>query len=243
MPETRTEQTVEPAPTREQTSAAQPPEHKPMQQGGGEHGGVYTLFRQVAAQSGGQEPPPARLSAIFRNPDFAHPANDLQRARALDAMQQQYGNRYVQRMLAPHTPENTHPLVAAPIQRQAADGASHGGEALPALNGGSGHPLDQATRGDMESRFGRDFSGVRLHTDQSAERAANNVNATAFTAGRDIYFNRGAYDPSSSSGRRLLAHELAHVAQQDQGLAGTGVHGFHISQPHDPLERQADAAS
>jgi hypothetical protein len=243
MPETRTEQTVEPAPTREQTPAAQPPEHKSTQQGGGEHGGVYTLFRQVAAQSGGQEPPPARLSDIFRESDFAHPANDLQRARALDALQQQYGNRYVQRVLAPHTPENTHPLVVALIQRQAADGADPGSESLPALNGSGGHPLDQATRGGMESRFGHDFSGVRVHTDPSAERAADSINATAFTAGRDVYFNRGAYDPSSSSGQRLLAHELAHVAQQDQGLANTGVHGFHISQPHDPLERQADAAS
>ncbi|WNL45683.1 DUF4157 domain-containing protein [Dyella sp. BiH032] len=80
---------------------------------------------------------------------------------------------------------------------------------------GPGQPLDEASRGFMEQRFGHDFSRVRVHTGAQAERSAQAVNAEAYTVGSDIVFNNGTYAPSGEEGRRLLAHELAHVVQQD----------------------------
>jgi len=81
------------------------------------------------------------------------------------------------------------------------------------------HPLDEATRADMEPRFGFDFSRVRVHADAQAAESAREVNALAYTVGRDVVFGAGQYAPGTLSGRRLLAHELAHVVQQNEGLS------------------------
>src|SRR5215216_703430 len=77
-----------------------------------------------------------------------------------------------------------------------------------------GQPLDSATRGFMEPRFGHDFSQVRVHTDAKAAQSARAVNALAYTVGHDMAFGAGQYVPQTSEGRRLVAHELAHVMQQ-----------------------------
>ncbi len=79
---------------------------------------------------------------------------------------------------------------------------------------GAGQPLPEADRSFMERRFGADFSGVRVHTDGIAVQMNRELNAQAFTYGRDIYFGAGRYSPNISSGKRLLAHELTHVVQQ-----------------------------
>jgi hypothetical protein len=76
-----------------------------------------------------------------------------------------------------------------------------------------GTPLSDEVRAYFEPRFGRDLGHVRLHTDDSAANAASSVNARAYTLGRDIVFGAGEFDPATSSGKRLLAHELAHVVQ------------------------------
>jgi hypothetical protein len=75
----------------------------------------------------------------------------------------------------------------------------------------------------MESRFGKDFSRVRVHADAQAAKSAQEVNALAYTVGHDIVFGAGRYSPGTSSGQHLLAHELTHVVQQRAGLAPTGV--------------------
>jgi hypothetical protein len=77
--------------------------------------------------------------------------------------------------------------------------------------------LDSATRGFFEPRFGRDLSAVRVHTDASAKRSAETVQALAYTVGNDIVFGAGQYAPHSPAGKRLLAHELTHVIQQFAG--------------------------
>jgi hypothetical protein len=79
---------------------------------------------------------------------------------------------------------------------------------------GSGSPLSQSTREQMENSFDADFSGVRIHDDSSAVQMSKDLNAQAFTHGSDIYFNSGKYDASSPKGKHLLAHELTHVVQQ-----------------------------
>jgi hypothetical protein len=77
-----------------------------------------------------------------------------------------------------------------------------------------GHPLDSSTRAFFEPRFSRDFSSVRVHTGIEAAASARSIQAHAYTAGSDIVFAQGQYSPGSTSGQRLLAHELAHVTQQ-----------------------------
>jgi hypothetical protein len=85
----------------------------------------------------------------------------------------------------------------------------------------SGQPLDEATRAYFEPRFGVSLSDVRVHTDKSAEQSAGQLGANAYTVGHDVVFGEGRFAPSASEGRRLIAHELAHVVQQNAGLAGT----------------------
>ena len=89
-----------------------------------------------------------------------------------------------------------------------------------------GRQLEPALRRDMEERFGYDFSGVRVHSGSAAEQSVRDVSAHAYTVGHHIVFDNGMYAPYAATGRRLLAHELAHVVQQSQaGLAGNpGLH-------------------
>ena len=85
----------------------------------------------------------------------------------------------------------------------------------------AGEPLDASARTFLEPRFGYDFSQVRVHTDARAEASARAVNAHAYTVGRDVVMPSHAYQPGTSSGRQLLAHELSHVVQQSSE-AGPG---------------------
>lgn len=83
-----------------------------------------------------------------------------------------------------------------------------------AASKGGGSTMNDTTRGFMENRFGNDFSQVRIHTDSNATQLSKSLNAQAFTVGNDIYFNEGKYNPSTQSGKHLLAHELTHTIQQ-----------------------------
>lgn len=80
---------------------------------------------------------------------------------------------------------------------------------------GGGNSLPDETRGWMESRFGADFSDVKVHSDSNAVQLSRELNAHAFTHGSNIYFNKGKYRPETGKGKRLLAHELTHVVQQN----------------------------
>lgn len=91
--------------------------------------------------------------------------------------------------------------------------------------GQRGRPLDLAARGYFESRFGQDFSQVRIYSDGAAARSASALGARAYTVGEAIIFNEAEYSPESLSDRHLLAHELAHVVQQRRGGAPVPVTG------------------
>ncbi|MDV3456336.1 DUF4157 domain-containing protein [Sphingomonas sp. HF-S4] len=79
---------------------------------------------------------------------------------------------------------------------------------------GSGRPLSPDTRSFLEPRFKANFAGVRVHTGGKAENLATRLGARAFTFGKDIFFNAGAYKPDSPEGMELIAHELTHTIQQ-----------------------------
>ena len=144
-----------------------------------------------------------------------------QRAPALLALQQTHGNRYVQRVVALASQGEVNPEIDQAIQR-----ARDGGQAL-----------DSKLRTKMESAFGDDFSGVRVHTDREADALNRALNAHAFTTGQDIFFRAGEYNPGGSGGRELLAHELTHVVQQRCHAVQCR---YNVSQPGDAYERQAD---
>ncbi|NQY05588.1 MAG: DUF4157 domain-containing protein, partial [Flavobacteriaceae bacterium] len=79
---------------------------------------------------------------------------------------------------------------------------------------GGGSPLPSNTQNEIESGFGTDFGGVRVHNDSNAVQMNQELGSQAFTNGNDIYFNEGKYNPESDSGKHLLAHELTHTVQQ-----------------------------
>jgi hypothetical protein len=94
--------------------------------------------------------------------------------------------------------------------------ASYGLNAqIHSLKGG-GQPLPKSERAFFESRFGSDFSQVRVHKDSQAAETARVVNARAYTMGQDMVFGSGQYAPETTAGKRLLAHELTHVVQQNK---------------------------
>ncbi|MEO8108812.1 MAG: DUF4157 domain-containing protein [Ginsengibacter sp.] len=79
---------------------------------------------------------------------------------------------------------------------------------------GKGNSMDTRTQNFMSAGFGFNFSRVKIHTDDGAAKMNRQLKAKAFTVGDDIYFSQNNYDPSSQSGKHLLAHELAHTVQQ-----------------------------
>ncbi len=136
----------------------------------------------------------------------------------------------VMRMTTHPNPGRPVPLrMATPLSSPEAvhrhTGGLEGPKSVAATNGNArtgidevlahpGQPLDRGARAFFEPRFGYDFSAVRVHADARAAGTAAALNARAYTAGRNIVFASGEYAPGSDAGRRLLAHELAHVLQQ-----------------------------
>lgn len=100
--------------------------------------------------------------------------------------------------------------------QNSAPGSSHMTAALES----GGNSLSTETRAFFEPRFGYDFSRVKVFSDARAARSAQSLNALAYTYGENIVFNQSKYRPETAAGRRLLAHELAHVVQQQTGRVG-----------------------
>lgn len=110
--------------------------------------------------------------------------------------------------------EEENRLSRRAVPGTAAEGGIEAPEAVHEVLAQSGQPMDSKTRAYFESRFGFDFSQVRVHADAQAARSARMVGAQAYTVGSHIAFSSGNYSPQSQPGRQLLAHELTHVVQQ-----------------------------
>jgi hypothetical protein len=112
------------------------------------------------------------------------------------------------------------------------------------IQASAGRPLPKAIRARMEQVLGTDFGHVRIHTDSSAARAAQAAQAQAFATGSQIFFAQGKFEPGSSAGVQLLAHELVHVIQEDEArLPGPTSGGLSVSNPGEAHEREAEAIS
>jgi hypothetical protein len=193
--------------------------------------------------------------------DHEDPSTEVDRAKARrhpgsgpDSSLAPAGNEATTRLLEsgrlPAPPSALAPAGNAAVARLTADVAVQRAElgsqgagpldpeiaaAIDAERGG-GAALPDGIRTEMEGQLGLDLSAVRVHTGQQANTLNRAVSAEAFTTGTDLFFNAGRYDPSSSSGRELLAHELTHVAQQ---ATGTGAADARVSHPDDAAEVEA----
>jgi hypothetical protein len=145
--------------------------------------------------------------------------------RSLLRLQMRYGNQYVARVID---------RVASGEEHAGADMGTIERSIESSRGGGSG--MDHSTQTRMETAFGADFSGVRIHHDAHSDDLSRSLSARAFATGRDVYFRQGEYNPGSSDGRELLAHELTHVVQQTGGIQRK----MTVSQPDDPHEVEAD---
>ncbi|MEV6173551.1 DUF4157 domain-containing protein [Streptomyces sp. NPDC051954] len=168
---------------------------------------------------------------------------DASAPQELLALQSTVGNAAVVQMLG----QTGHHRAReeAREEHQHSDSCGHRSTAQPAVQRSAvhnvlrapGRPLDDATRTDMESRLGADFSDVRIHTDGAAKASAAEVGAGAYTSGSHVVVGEGGAD------KHTLAHELTHVIQQRQGqVAGTdNGAGLRVSDPSDRFEREAEA--
>ena len=148
---------------------------------------------------------------------------------ALTQMQRTVGNAAVQRFLA---------------QRSGAGSAELDDDTASAINGrrGGGSQLDAGMAAKAGGVMGQDFSGVKVHTDSTADNLSRQLGAKAFTTGSDIFFRSGQYDPASSGGQQLLSHELTHVVQQ--GASAPSVQSkMTVNDPNDKYEAEADAVA
>jgi hypothetical protein len=132
-------------------------------------------------------------------------------------------------------PSSNAPSIAGP-STDAAPGIVHDVLRSP------GTPLDAQTRAFMEPRFGHSFADVRVHADAHAAESATAVGARAYAVGRDVVFGGAMYAPASMDGRKLIAHELAHVVQQS-GSPSTLSPSLEVGPVDAPEEREADAAA
>jgi uncharacterized protein DUF4157/LysM domain-containing protein len=156
------------------------------------------------------------------------------------AVQRAAGNRSLEHLV------NRVPVGPTPLlQRRCATGGRVEGEAPGVVREvlrSPGTPLDPAVRAFMEPRFGHDFRRVRIHTDARAAESARAVDALAYTVGPDVVFAAGRYAPGTSSGAKLLAHELTHTAQQ-RGVTSAQSSALPISSGKDDTETEARAAA
>jgi hypothetical protein len=162
--------------------------------------------------------PPARAIAdapttigrpAMTHAHFGQVAVSLQRAGRLesDAALETAADRVATHETGLHRAAPAQPRDQRLVERAAPMAANQ-------VRGWSGRPLDASVRTGIEARLGGDFGRVRLHTDRAAARTAAALSARAFTVGEHVVFGEGQYAPGSAAGRALLAHELAHTAQQ-----------------------------
>jgi hypothetical protein len=131
------------------------------------------------------------------------------------------------------------------IARSQGAGIMPSGEVHPSVQStidstrGSGAPLDKGVQERLSPSLG-DLSDVRVHTDPTSHQLNHAVSARAFATGTDVYFAHNEYKPNTTDGDKLLAHELAHVAQQ-RGAPTSGP--LTVSNPGDAMENEADAVA
>ncbi|WAS91049.1 eCIS core domain-containing protein [Nannocystis punicea] len=181
----------------------------------------------------------ARGAALLGDGE-GEPRVDPRRALAL---QSALGNHQFSRLVAARRPHGAGPVVFRKPAEGFAGEPDRDAEqrALSRLEGGA--PLPASLRSALRDVVALDLDEVRIHTDERAAATARDLGARALTVEHDISFAAGEYAPHTPDGLQLLVHELKHVEQQARGLRPGTIAGRAIGDPHDPLEREADAAA
>lgn len=137
-----------------------------------------------------------------------------------------------------------HPIASGLLRKpRDGNGVAEGAEAaVAAASASSGERLPETLMRTFEASLGADLSSVRIHTGGASADASHAVGARAYAVGQDIHFGAGQYDPASTAGQHLIAHEVAHTVQQQGGTARRQ-HKLEVSAPHDAAEHEADAAA
>ena len=146
-----------------------------------------------------------------------HAADAVVRGQTVAVHQGATAGASVQRLCAACEDEERRQQEETPVQAKRESGTAGpttGDTGHLAGLEGRGQPLPGALRREFEPRFGHDFGEVRLHTDTEGGKSAQAFDALAYTYGRHVVFGAGQFDPASTRGRRLIAHELTHVVQQ-----------------------------
>jgi hypothetical protein len=143
------------------------------------------------------------------------------------AGEQQYGNTSTNPGSSPADTRDEGAVQARELPGQTTSVASRKAMRIDALRVG-GQSLSPSSRAFFEPRFGHDFSHVRVHTGPQAGQLARAVRAKAFTAGCDIVFGEGHYQPTSPAGQWLMAHELTHVLQQRERSSCSPARGIQV---------------
>jgi pimeloyl-ACP methyl ester carboxylesterase len=195
------------------------------------------------ARPGAKTSPAGSLQRALNDPASAAPADVL-------ALQRVAGNRAVQRLVSGAAPtsiqrETSQDETEEVAQRASDPGMTRGGavgqqtEAAIHQARGGGSTLPDGVRAPMEQAFGADFGSVRVHTGSKSDQLNRSMSAKAFTVGSDIFFRQGDYNPGSTDGDELIAHELTHVVQQGGG-AGTAQRKLTVGPAGDQYEQEAD---
>jgi len=106
-----------------------------------------------------------------------------------------------------------------------------------------GYHLENSANKQYNASFDFDFGNVRIHSDNKSDALNRQLNAKAFTTGQDIFFRDGAYQPNTTEGQQLIAHELTHVVQQANGAVGGSSSKMTVNPPNDRFEREADTVA
>ncbi|GAB3573336.1 eCIS core domain-containing protein [Hymenobacter daeguensis] len=163
---------------------------------------------------------------VMRMPAPDAPADKLQRAP--EEKLQKKDDDKLQKAPTPEEKIQRAELKDDKIQKKEEDKLMRKGDGTPAVAAttqsairqktSGGQPLSADVRSYMEPRFGADFSQVRIHSDPEAASLSNHLSARAFTHQNHVFFSRGQYQPGTSEGKQLLAHELTHTIQQGHAV-------------------------
>jgi len=170
-------------------------------------------------------------------PEKRHVAGPEAKAAALTSLQQTVGNQAVQRLLAARS-------GAGHVQRSGEGAFELDDDTANRIDSerGGGKALDGSVQAQASGAMEQDFSDVRVHTSSESDELNQQLGAKAFTTGQDVFFREGAYQPNTTSGQELIAHELTHVAQQSSGRVSSSG-GMTVNAPGDTFEREADSVA
>ncbi|HKP52235.1 MAG TPA: DUF4157 domain-containing protein [Chloroflexia bacterium] len=177
---------------------------------------------------------PSHYRSLLGDSRLSESSNASVRAEVMHSAQKTHGNRAVQRFLqVQRSPTYAEEVTDDKIAQQISS------------KSGTGEKLDDPVRAQLERDLGTNLSHLQVHTDAEADHMARSVKATAFTSGRDIYFQAGSFDPRNPEGMKLLAHEAAHVMQQSKGpVDGKPTDaGITLSDSTDTFEQEAERIS